>query len=364
MFNSKNLSNTNQRQYQAQAFLELKYIIQTKKIPNAFLFSGNDNTRKNDAAFFFAKGCNCLNNHHINKDIVCNICISCRKIDSNNHPDILLVDLKEGKKIISISQIRELGLKIALRPNEAKFRMVLILNSDKMNDQAQNALLKMLEEPPEKTFFILIAKKTITLLPTIISRCRKIRFKPLSQNEVEQSLINNFNISSKMAYIAAKTSDSDLEKAMMYLNLDKCSTDDSQKSSRKSPIKIDWIQKREYLLKTLVEMIQSDTHRCVSKGLMLAQKISLDTDLLDDTINIMKTFFRDLIIFRYNQKQIINIDFSNAFKDINLMVKSNNFYNWLENLFEAQRRIASNSSIRLVLDRFFLKIAQQADTKC
>ncbi len=340
---SLTMSESDQLQYQARAFLELTHIIQTQKIPNALLFYGNENTKREEAAFFFAKGCNCLKK----RDIPCNNCKSCRKIDGKTHPDILTIDLEKEKKTVSISQIRKMGIAIASKPNEAKFRMVLILNADKMNPQAQNALLKMLEEPPKKTFFILIAQKTGPLLPTIISRCFKIRFEPLSCKDIEQNLINKFNIDRQMAHIASRTADSDLKKAIEYLNINIDNT----------PGDIDWIQKRKYLLETLAGIILTDTENCISKGLMLSQKICLDPDLFDNTIAIMKTFFRDLMIFKYNGEKIVNLDFSDTFKDIDLKIKSNIFIEWLENLFETQKRIAANSSPRLVLDGFFLKIA-------
>ena len=347
------MPDSDQRRYQTQAFLELTHIIQTQKIPNALLFYGNENSQRKKAALFLAKGCNCLKKN----DTACNTCRSCRKIDAKSHPDILTIDLEKDKKIISIAQIRKMGLSISSRPNEARFRMVLILNADKMNPQAQNALLKMLEEPPEKTFFILIAKDISLFLPTIISRCRKIRFKPLSLQHVEQALINDFKIDRQMAYIVARIADSDLKKAMIYLNLN------PDKQTVKKTVRIDWIKKREYLLKTIADIIKADTNLSISKGLMLSQQISRDPGMIDDTIAIMKTFFRDLMIFKYNKKQIVNLDFSNTFKDINSMVKSTVFFNWLGNLFEAQKRVASNSSPRIVLDRFFLTIAQQAGTK-
>ncbi len=340
---SLTMSESEQLQYQARAFLELTHIIQTQKIPNSLLFYGHENTKRKKAAFFFAKGCNCLEK----RDIPCNNCKSCRKIDGKTHPDILIIDLEKEKKTVSISQIRKMGLAIASKPNEARFRMVLILNADKMNPQAQNALLKMLEEPPGKTFFILIAQKTALLLPTIISRCLKIRFEPLSYKDIEQNLINEFNIDRQMAHIASRTADSDLKKAIMYLNLNIDNT----------PGDIDWIQKRKYLLETLASIILADTNSCISKGLMLSQKICLDPELFDNTIAIMKTFFRDLMIFKYSGDKVVNLDFSDTFKNINLKIKSNIFIEWIENLFETQKRIAANSSPRLVLDGFFLKIA-------
>jgi len=337
------MSDFDQIQYQTHAVSELTTIIQTKKIPNALLFSGNENTGKKEAAFFFAKGCNCLSK----KQFACNNCKPCRKINAKTHPDIVCVNLLEGKKIISISQIREMGLTISSKPNEARFRMVLILTADLMNIQAQNALLKMLEEPPEKTFFILIATKISFLLPTIISRCRVIRFKPLTDKLIEQYLIDKFKIDKQMAYIASKTADSNLKKAMMYLNLNPA-------NEKKGRI---WMKKRKWLLNTLADIIRTDTADCISKGLMLSQKLSADPDLVDDAIAIMKTFFRDLIIFKFHPKKIVNLDFLDFFTDIGQRIETKKMDEWIKELYETEKRLTSNSTLRLTLDRFFLKIA-------
>jgi DNA polymerase-3 subunit delta' len=336
------MSDFDQLQHQNRTVSELTYIIQTKKIPNALLFFGNENTGRKKAAFFFAKGCNCLKM----TGRACNNCKSCRKIDADTHPDILCINLVKDKKIISISQIREMGLTISSRPNEAKFRMVLILNADLMNIQAQNALLKMLEEPPEKTFFILIATRISLFLPTIISRCRKIRFRPLTDKFIEQYLINEFNVDKQMAAIATKTADSDLKKAMMYLNLP---LDDKPKD-------VDWIKKRKWLLRSLANIIMTDTNHCISKGLMLSQRLSLDPGLIDDAIAIMKTFLRDLMIFKLHPKRIVNLDFFDTIVDISQMVGTKKNGEWVKYLYETEKRLASHCTLRLALDRFFLKI--------
>jgi DNA polymerase III subunit delta' len=336
------MSDFDQMQYQALAVSELTHIIQTKKIPNALLFSGNKNTGKKEAAFFFARGCNCLSN----EQFACNNCRSCRKINGKSHPDILCIHLKQGKKIISISQIREMGLTISSKPNEARFRMVLILTADLMNIQAQNALLKMLEEPPEKTFFILTATKTSFLLPTIISRCRNIRFKPLTDKLIEHYLIHKFNTDKQLAHIVSKTADADLKKAILYLNLN---PDNTQKD-------FIWIKKRKWLLSTLADIIKTDTNICISKCLMLSQRLSMDPDIIDDAIAIMKTFFRDLIIFEFHPKKIVNLDFFDVFTDIGTRVETKKTSQWLKALYETEKRLTSNSTPRLTLDRFFLKI--------
>lgn len=329
-------------QYQAETVSELTHIIQAKKIPNTLLFYGNENTGRKKAAFLFAKGCNCLNG----TGVACNDCKSCRKINANSHPDILWIDRLEGKKIISISQIREMGLAISSKPNEARYRMVLILNADLMNRQAQNALLKLLEEPPPKTFFVLIASKISLLVPTIISRCRKIRFKPLTSELIEHCLINEFRGDKQLAVIASKTVDSDLKKARMYLNLK--STDEVEN--------IDWIKKRKWLLNSLASIIKMDSNDCISSGLILSQRLSQKPDLINDIIAIMKTFFRDLMIFDIYPKKIVNLDFFNDFSDISQRLETHTKSDWVKYLYETEKRIASNCTLRLTLDKFFLKI--------
>ncbi|WP_457553450.1 DNA polymerase III subunit [Desulfobacula sp.] len=342
MAGDQTMSDFDQMQYQAHAISELSIIIQTKKIPNALLFSGNENTGKKEAAFFFTKGCNCLSE----TQLVCNNCKPCRKINAKSHPDIHCVDLKEGKKIISISQIREIGSAISSKPNEAKFRMVLILNADRMNIQAQNALLKMLEEPPEKTFFILIATSISLFLPTIISRCHKIRFKPLTDPLIEHLLIHKFKTDKHLAHIVSKTVDSDLKKAMLYLNLN---PDDETKG-------LNFLKIRKFLLETLAGIIKNDKSVGISKGLMLSQRLSLYPELIDDAIAMMKTFFRDLMIFRFSPEKIVNLDFFDVFTDISDRIESKEIEQWIKTLYETQKRLASNSTLRLTLDRFFLKI--------
>ncbi|WP_300463326.1 DNA polymerase III subunit [Desulfobacula sp.] len=340
------MSDFDHLQYQATVLLELNHILQTKKIPNAFLFSGSENTGRKQAAYLFAKGCNCLSG----MDLACNHCTSCRKIDAKSHPDILCLTLQQGKKSISISQIREMGVTLSSRPNEARFRMVLILTADLMNRQAQNALLKMLEEPPERTFFILVAHKVSFLLPTIASRCRKIRFKPLTDTVIEQHLIQHFNVDNPLAHIASRTADADLKRAMMYVNQD---TEQRE---------VDWIKRRLWLLDTLASMIRTKPARGISNGLMLSQRLSRDPDLMPYTMAILTTFFRDLMIFKFDPKKIVNLDFFDTFADINQRVPSHNFLEWIKMLYETEKRVTANSTLRLTLDRFFLKIVTNKGT--
>ncbi len=344
-------------QYQSEAFLELTHIIQTKAIPNALLFYGHENTGRKEAAFIFAKGCNCRSG----TGLFCSICNSCRKIDNGNHPDMIFIDPPAGKNIIPISLIRELGITLSSRPNEAKYRMVLISKADTMNVQAQNALLKMLEEPPENTFFILMAVKTDLLLATIISRCRKIRFKPLSSKLIAKRLISEFQIDPELAYIVSETVDSDFKKILACLNLIIEKDPEEKDSGEKEGS--NWVKKRKWLLETLIDII-SNGKEGVSKGLMLSQKLSLEPGFVSDASAIMKTFFRDLMIFDILPEKIVNLDFFNSFSHIRQMVHKDRYCEWLKGLYESEKKMEANCTLRLVLDSFFLTIAENRRKVC
>ena len=185
---------------------ELIQLVRTGKIPNGLLFTGAPGTGKSKAALFLARACNCTGN----KQIPCEVCASCKKLNAGMHPDFICLDLEEGKKNISISQIRELGRLVSARPNEAKHRVICIPSAGQMNIQAQNALLKVLEEPPEQTFFILCADDGTQLLPTILSRCRKIRFQATSPAQICQMLCQD-GFDAQTAHIAAHTMTPDID---------------------------------------------------------------------------------------------------------------------------------------------------------
>ncbi len=333
------VSDFDQMQNQHSAASELKRIIQAKKIPNALLFTGNPGTGKAAAALGLAKACNCLKN----ADMPCETCRSCKKINAGMHPDVVNVS-PEKKKVITISQIREMGVTLSSKPNEAKKRMVLISNADVMNVQAQNALLKMLEEPSETTFFVLTAKGLASLLPTVLSRCRHLRFRPIQTKEIELKLVELNHIDKDKAYIAANIANNDLQKAMMFLNL----------SDQEEPV--DWIKRRKWLLDGLASLLRAKGPNRVQKALSLSLKLSLDQELLADSISVIRSFLRDLVIYQYHPQKIVNLDFFDSFTDISQKYVYNIFLDWLKILLETEKRLESNVSNRLALDRFFLKL--------
>lgn len=305
------------------------------------LFYGALGTGKTDAAMTFAKSCNCSSAN----PLACNSCGSCRKIDSGMHPDILFVGPEKNKKQITISQVRDIGRAVSAKPNEALYRMIYIRDADLMNVQAQNGLLKALEEPPENTFFILIATTKAPLLPTILSRCRQIRFSSMPLPMLEEALCRRYRIDPRTARIICRSTGADAEDALGHAG-----EGEDEPGAQ-------WLRFRKWLIGAVCELVAGPRRDRVAKGLALARTISADPGRLPDALAIIRTVFRDLCILRYSPEQIVNLDFFDVFKDISGIYVYPTFLGWMAAFFETEKRLDSNSGQRLTLDRFFLELS-------
>lgn len=153
----------------------LQKTLQSGKVPHAFLFCGLEGIGKRRAATGLAQALNCESK----TSAPCSQCPSCQKIEKNIHPDCLWIE-PEGK-FIKIETLREVKQKAYLHPLEGAAKIFLIDPAEAMTESAANALLKILEEPPAQTFFVLITSKPSLLLPTTRSRCQSLDFAPLTE---------------------------------------------------------------------------------------------------------------------------------------------------------------------------------------
>lgn len=155
--------------------------IKNEKVLHSYLFFGNDGIGKKMFATEFAKMILCNNN---SQDKPCNKCKSCIEFNSENNPDFFLVE-PDGNSI-KINQIRQLMKTILEKPIESSKKVYIINNADTMTKEAQNCILKTLEEPPEYVVIILIASSENGILTTIKSRCTKLYFNNLSNDEIKK----------------------------------------------------------------------------------------------------------------------------------------------------------------------------------
>ena len=168
----------------------LESAIKTNNILHSYLFVGTEGIGKSIFAKKFAKMILCINK---DKEECNNTCESCIKFDNNNNPDFKII--KPDGNNIKIEQIRQMNSKIVEKPIIAQKKVYIINDSEKMTKEAQNSLLKTLEEPPKYVVIILICSKENELLNTIKSRCTKIGFSNLTNDEINKYLRkNNYEI--------------------------------------------------------------------------------------------------------------------------------------------------------------------------
>jgi DNA polymerase-3 subunit delta' len=180
---------------QDKAIGRLKNYVDTQELDGTYLFTGPAGVGKALTALAFAKAVNCTTPGAYG----CCDCVSCRKIEKRSHPDIHIIDSSEQESgeneedsiQIKISAIRSLQEEINYRPYEARKKVFIINNAHQLNLQSANAFLKTLEEPPRDSLIILVTDRPSLLLPTVLSRCRVVKFYPMERSALEKILLDH-----------------------------------------------------------------------------------------------------------------------------------------------------------------------------
>lgn len=175
---------------QEKAVEILKRSIVSKRIPHSLLFTGPTGTQKTSSAFAFLKHLKCTTP---TPDGPCNICRNCYLFDHAMHPDVKILEPKRKARRIPIEDVKALIWFVQLKAYIGKYKIGLIKEADRLTKDSANALLKILEDPPRNTLFILITAQKNALLPTILSRCQEIDFFPVS-NEIVTRYIHDHEL--------------------------------------------------------------------------------------------------------------------------------------------------------------------------
>lgn len=196
-----------------QIIEQLQRTVVSDRIAGAYLFVGPTGVGKTTVARYFAQLIFC--EQEAQPPIVCGECLACRKVDSGNHPDLQFIQ-PDGSEL-KIRQIRELQKQIIYEPLEANWKVYILTDVDRMNDYAENALLKTLEEPPASSVLILLTSNIRALLPTTRSRCQILQFHPMPTQELTEILVERFSVAPEQATTLAITADGAIGKALTQL---------------------------------------------------------------------------------------------------------------------------------------------------
>lgn len=191
---------------------ELKESLVRQTISHAYIFEGPAGAGKSTLANVFCQAIVCEDNQHK----PCGLCDACRRFEAGTHPDYKVI--APEKNTIGVDRIRELIDDIYINPYTADRKVYVIDQAQSMTVQAQNALLKTLENPPPYAVIILLTTSTDNLLPTVVSRCLIYKLKPVSLPHIEDILICRFNVSPGDAKKAASASGGIVGKAISVAN--------------------------------------------------------------------------------------------------------------------------------------------------
>jgi DNA polymerase-3 subunit delta' len=179
-------------------------------LPPSLIFAGPSGVGKRLAAIALAQLVNCT---AVAGEDACGVCPSCRRIARGVHADVLLIEPGDTGTI-KIDQVRDAIERTGYRPFEGRRRVVIVDDADALNVEAQNALLKTLEEPPAASTFVLVTSRPDVLLPTVLSRCQRLRFGRLAPADVAAALIQQHQFAEREAHAAASMSDGSIGVAL------------------------------------------------------------------------------------------------------------------------------------------------------
>ena len=161
----------------------LHRVLRQKKLPNSLLFAGPEGIGKKQTALVVAKALNCLKK----ASDACEECAHCKAINNGNFPDVMVIS--PAKEVLKIDQMRLLKDTAYLKPMAGRKRVFIVCEAEKMNDEASNSLLKVLEEPPPFSHIIMITPNPYRILPTLKSRCQLFLFTPIPKEEIQKALV-------------------------------------------------------------------------------------------------------------------------------------------------------------------------------
>lgn len=247
----------------------LKNAMKRGRVSHAYLFSGARGVGKRTTAEVFARALHCGGE---SLD-ACEQCPSCLKMTRGNHPDMMV--LKPEGQFIRIQEIRELQNQMRFKPFEGGQRVFIILDADRMNSAAANALLKTLEEPAAANMLILISSRPHQLPLTILSRCQKVRFSPLDTEQVASYLTREKQMDREAASILAASAAGSIGRALelhreSYLNV------------------------RADILRRITAFRRDDPIAILS----MAGALGKEREALLEGLDILRTWYRDVLVYR------------------------------------------------------------------
>lgn len=310
----------------------LKTAIKNDSLAHAYIFEGRIGIGKKTSALEFAKAICCKES----LDDSCDICTSCHKIDSGNHPDIEIIS-PDGKSIKN-KQIEEFQNNILLRPYESNKKIFLIEASNTMTVSAQNRLLKILEEPPSYGIIILITENSYGLLPTIRSRCQTIKFNRIPKEDIAKYLIERYNLNKEESLVYSIFSDGSLGRAL-----------DIYQSE-------EFKERRSEIIKIIDKIAIGDRLKLIDS----VEFFEKNKDYMEELLDLLAIWFRDMLLLKEidDEKKLFNIDYKNKVREYMNVFTGYRIMKAINIIEETRKNIKSNVNLNVSIETMLLNILE------
>ena len=312
----------------------LKNAIRLGKVSHAYILNGESNAGKMMLAEAFAMALQCEEE----KDEPCMKCRSCHQAAERNQPDIIYVT-HEKPNIISVDDIRhQLNNDIVIKPYSSKYKIYIVDEAEKMNVQAQNALLKTIEEPPAYGVILLLTTNADAFLPTILSRCITLNLKSVNEELIKEYLMKKYQIPDYQADVCAAFAQGNVGRAIQLAS-----------SGEFNELKSEALS----LVKKLEDIDLYELGTCIKQINEVKPKIQEYFDLLT-------LWFRDVLYMKATN-DVNNLIFKDEVYDIKKQAARRTYAgieSILQTLEQSRVRLNANVNFDLVIELLLLTIKE------
>jgi DNA polymerase-3 subunit delta' len=314
----------------------LKRSLARNRIPNSLLFYGPEGVGKRDIALVLAKAMNCLRN----KEDACDECASCQAIENGNFPDVLVISPE--KNVLKIEQMREMKQTAYLKPMVGRKRIFIIDQAEKMNEEAANSVLKILEEPPAFTHLILITHNPYLILPTIRSRCQDLSFSQISKFDIEKVLLERGQEEEKARIISLLV-----------------------RGNLKQAMNLDWeeIQPlREKAWQLFDGIIRGEGISSFVKDYAFRRRESLEAEFVQ-VLEMLSSFGRDMLLIKSEgeKKLMLNPDYESGMQEAAIRISLGQALDFLVKIDTALYALERNVNVNLLVSSTLANMMDRPD---
>ena len=316
----------------------LRAALRSAALPQSLLLTGPRQVGKRALALALAQAANCGE-----PEPPCGVCRACRLSSAGAYPDLQLVELREGRQRIGIQEIQELQGELARRPSEGRYRLALIVDAERLSPEAENCLLKTLEEPPPNAILVLTAEEAEALLPTTVSRCRRLRLRPVPAARIEQHLHDRLGQPPERARLLAALAEGRPGWAI---------------AAAADPA---YLEAHQAALERLARVLDSTRLGRLEVSRALAERWSSRSEQVRDELRIWARWWRDLLLLRLGlADRVLHVDRLDELRERAQAYSLDSLREAVAVLVQARADLDQNVNPRLALDVALLKLPGRA----